>query len=465
MPIDERAVEWLRLLPPTTRFAAADVPPSLRGVLAERLGPQPNAYLGWRVARPDLSSADAFDAMVLINSSGRSVRALREVGFGRTLGFSVLPSLADPRVFAPLDNPRVAARALDFITVYRPRARLARALALLLARAGQLGRVGDRVVLARRTDSELERWLRSATTVSEVCLAISPGGISYKRKLTIQVMAPDGRVLAFSKVADAPAARRATEQESTRLLELAAYRAVIGSIPRLIDRTTIGDTFVTLLSPGPARLAPATFGSPHWDFLQALAAQTERVLAFEHSTMWAAMRATFESLEPHLSAAWQARLATTLARLGAMLGQRVLPLHLAHRDFQPGNMRQFPTGRLFVYDWEGAQPESTPLYDFFNFNFGYTFRRGAPRIDRLAAVLDLARGWCPKIDPRDLPMLFAAYLTDHALRRLTNSDLGRDRGSVVVLDAIAALLDRQGEWLGESDRVARRQAETDPARL
>jgi hypothetical protein len=177
------------------------------------------------------------------------------------------------------------------------------------------------------------------------------------------------------------------------------------------------------------------------------------------------MQASFESLAPHLSSAWRARLTATLARLGTVLGPTRLLLRLAHRDFQPGNMRQFPSGKLFVYDWEGAQPESTPLYDFFNFNFVYTFRRGAPRTDRLASVLELARAWCPEIDPRRLPLLFAAYVTDHALRRLTNSDLGRDSGSVAVLDAIAELLDRQGDWLGESDRVAQLHPETDPARL
>lgn len=447
MPIDERSVEWLRLLAPATRFPVNSAPPGLREVLSGRLGPDPNAYFGWRVDRSQLPPAGQVEAMVLLNPSHIAVADLRALGFSHTVSFSVLPSLADPRVLAPLDNARVAARALDFITVYQPLARLARAATLQIARTGQLGRVGDRIVLARRADTRLEQWLRSATGLPTACLAISPGVASYKRKVTIQVMAPDGQVVAFAKVADSPAARRATELESARLLELASHQKLAGAIPRLIDRACVEDAFVTVISPGPSRLAPARFGSPHWDFLATLAEATGRTLPFGESTMWSTMHAGFELLESQLSLAWRSRLAATLARVRALLAETPLRMGVAHRDFQPANMRQFSNKRLFVYDWEGAEPTATPLYDFFNYNFLSTFARGTPGTDRLAFVLNLAHTWCPRVDERLLPVLFAAYVADHALRRLANSNLDRDRGSVVVLAAIAELLDRQGEWL------------------
>jgi hypothetical protein len=157
-----------------------------------------------------------------------------------------------------------------------------------------------------------------------------------------------------------------------------------------------------------------------------------------------------EALQPRLSTAWGARLNATLSRVRAILAHVDLPLSLAHRDFQPGNTRQFPDGRLFVFDWEGAQPESTPLYDFFNFDFLHSSRlRNTPNIN--AYLGESSRKWGPDIDPRLLPALFATYLADHTVRRLTNSVLSRDALSVQVLNSVAKLLDRQGEWLGSLD--------------
>src|SRR5450631_2545564 len=230
--LDERSLEWLRLLPADARFAVEGGSPRLHALLRERLAPQPTAFVGWGLSRRQMPASAGYGSMVLINASDVSAAQLRALGFACTLSFTVLPSLADPRVFAPLDSRLAAASALDFITLYHPIARLQRALSIQAARLGQLGRIGDRVLVARRQESELEGWLRTATGARAVYLAFSPGGISHKRKLTIQVTAADGRVLGFAKLASMPAAREATEREFAWLTELTQYSSLKGRIPR-----------------------------------------------------------------------------------------------------------------------------------------------------------------------------------------------------------------------------------------
>src|SRR5437016_12056168 len=100
--MDERSIEWLRLLPADSRFVVQGGPPGLAELLADRLGPNPNAFLGWRVGPRQLPATDSYQAVVLINPRGISRGHLRALGFGRTLSFCALPSLADPRMFAPL---------------------------------------------------------------------------------------------------------------------------------------------------------------------------------------------------------------------------------------------------------------------------------------------------------------------------------------------------------------------------
>lgn len=451
--MDERSVDWLRLLPPGARFTLERPPSELRNLLSPRIGPGANAYLSWRPKLAQLPALDAYQSVVLVNPRGITPETLRTRGFAHTLAVCALPSLADPRVYAPLDNRAVAASALDFFTPYRLLPRLKRELSALLARLGQLGRLGDTLLLGRRTDSELERWLATATGLERVYLAISPGSIGFKRKLTMQVTRVDGHVVGFTKLATSAAARRTLEAECVWLRELSAHAELTGRIPRLIDSVISADASLTFLSPGPSGIAPARFGAAHAAFLATITAATRRMLSFDQSAMCASMHASLSALEPRLSVAWRARLASTLQRVAAMLGEAPLSMSLAHRDFQPGNMRQFPGGRLFVYDWEGAQPECTPLYDLFNFTFLESVRRGTSSAQLLATVTAAARRWQPNVDERLLPICFAAYLADHALRRLTNSDLARDARSVFVLEAIAALLDGQGAWLSPAHRA------------
>jgi hypothetical protein len=110
-------------------------------------------------------------------------------------------------------------------------------------------------------------------------------------------------------------------------------------------------------------------------------------------------------------------------------------------------MRLARDGRLFVYDWEGAQAESTPMYDLFNFDFLHNQRLDQLQTDVSSYLAEIVRRWRPEVDSDLLPALFAAYLVDHTLRRLTNSDLGRDVMGVSVLKSIAQVLDAQADWL------------------
>jgi hypothetical protein len=43
------------------------------------------------------------------------------------------------------------------------------------------------------------------------------------------------------------------------------------------------------------------------------------------------------------------------------------PMVVAHRDFAPWNVRWWPEG-VFVFDWEYAVEQASPLHDFFHFH-------------------------------------------------------------------------------------------------
>lgn len=448
--MDERLTEWLHLLPPHSQLVLHEVPEAIHQLFETRCANDGDTLVGWRTQRSELRLLDRFNSAVLLNPRGISTSTLRAAGFQHSQEFAVLPSFKNARILVQLDSPHAAARGLDFFIVHHPISKLVKSAAAQLARAGTLRHVCDTVLLARRARSDLEAQLEQLTHLSPVHLAISTGAPSQKRKPTVQIMTGKGRVVAFAKYATTAAAKASIRRESSWLKALARHGQLDGAIPTLIGELSSLNRAVSVLTPGPTLCAPNTFGTAHQAFLARLAGATGQRLDFLHSEMWQSLQDTLERLTPQLSQAWRERLIASLTSIRAGLAGRPLRLSTAHRDFGPWNMRLWPDGSLFVLDWEAGQAQSTPLYDSFNFHFlvdlkGY---RSPGKVYR--QTLQACRRWSVEadyVDERLLPHFFLAYLTDHVLRRLATATLPYDKGTSLVLDIAAELLDHQGEWL------------------
>jgi hypothetical protein len=162
--------------------------------------------------------------------------------------------------------------------------------------------------------------------------------------------------------------------------------------------------------------------------------------------MWDNLWTTLESRSVSLPTETRSLITAVVKRLGDALDSIPLPFSMAHRDFGPWNTRQFSDGRVFVLDWEGGQAETSPLYDFFNFQL-LTYlpglkvtgaAHGARRI--LDHVLAASRTWYAAIDGELARHLFMLYLIDHSLRRRANSEAPYDDETRIVL----ALTDELG---------------------
>jgi hypothetical protein len=170
--------------------------------------------------------------------------------------------------------------------------------------------------------------------------------------------------------------------------------------------------------------------------------------------MWRRILAERASLEPRLPLEWRTRLAASIQKLQVGLGESKLDVCLAHRDFAPWNTRVFEDGRLFVFDWELSEPETTPLYDLFHFLLvdHVSIRRRAAVRTIAARLLASGMSWATHYGEGMVSLLFLAYLVDRALSRLTHSlwraNLEHDR----FLHMIGALLDSSDHWMPGQDR-------------
>jgi hypothetical protein len=459
--IDDRAVEWMHLLPPPGRFVFGRVPEALPELLtarraaaeSESTGKVGAAYVGRAVRPEELPALAGYQSLVLLNPRGLDLRALRAAGFGHTLAYCAYPSLDRVRLLLPLNHARAASRGLDFMAAAGSLARLKQAVLIVLARAGQLKQAGDTLILARHGRSELEASLADVTGLSRMCLAVSVGNPGPYRKLTIQVASVEGRVVAYAKVARGRAAKESVTRESASLAALAAYPQLRGALPTVLADLEIGDTLVSVQTPGPTGLWPARFGRAHHAFLLALSESTGRLGRCSESLMWQTMRSSFAALQSQISPAWRQRLTAAIDRVETRLNGKEILLSTAHGSFTPWNTRLYPDRRLFVFDWEFAQPQSLPLYDFFHFHLtsGMSLGHRKPSEQIVGDMFRAAHSWEWGLDRTTLADAFLGYLIDRSVRRLqyrswrmSTSSRGQ---SDLFLESVATILDRRNEWL------------------
>jgi len=146
--------------------------------------------------------------------------------------------------------------------------------------------------------------------------------------------------------------------------------------------------------------------------------------------MMARMSETLGRVGPRMPEPLSARLEQALEHVREELGPVSVPLSLCHRDFAPWNTRIGPRG-LFVFDWDGAQEGTIPLYDLFHFQAiqSALFGRRVPLPDRAFLRRSLDELW-PE-GHRYLPWLYLVYLLDMSLyygeARVLAPDAGEDR--------------------------------------
>jgi hypothetical protein len=447
--MDDRSVDWLSFVSPDARFVTPRVPEALQALLRDRVAPDGTSYLGWETHRAELEQLGRFESVVLMRPKGIRGPDLERIGFRHTLDLSVLPSLNQARWFIPSAPPRIAARALDLYVPYRLGARVKKRAVSLLARAGLLGRVGDRVVLGRRAESALERGIGRATGGTAAYLALSTGSGQAQRKPTLQVMGNDGHVIGYAKLAQSEESREALGREATWLRTLAGWPDLRGAVPRLIASFEIDDIVANIQTPGPRRAAPTTFGPAHHAFLRALVAETRRCMPFRQSAGWRLWLETLDGIEARISPNWRDRLRAALGTLSAVLGDRDLTVATAHRDFRPRNHRLTDDGRLFVFDWELAQPEMIPLYDVMHFEIeAYAMFEGGTRVETIAArIFDACGRWGAGLSTELVRCQLLGYLVDRSISRLQHERLREVSRGDPLLRLMAAILDRQGEWM------------------
>ena len=302
--------------------------------------------------------------MVSLNPSNSTKNDLASQGYTNTRVFFSLPSLTSPRWLFPLGNGRCAHEGLQIYKPYAKAARVLKGLLTTMVVAHCSRFVPHQVLVASRGPLPLEALVREVTAECQPVFALSLGTEMRFRKLTVQVMRPDGEILGYIKLPLTDGAVERVRHEARTLDHLWSFPALRSHIPQVLYSGEWGDGTILFQSGGPSRPGPVLFNRQCEEFLQLL--WGIRTTEKPGHVLWEEVAARWRKAEPSLASGWQALSQAALAKAKRELDGVMVPCGVAHGDFAPWNTR-VGDGQLYVFDWEFASWETPNLWDIFHF--------------------------------------------------------------------------------------------------
>ena len=411
------ALTWLQLFPRGIGVSCASgMPPWLYDMLARREGvaTPPRVLAAWNKPWHELLvDLPHWQGVAAINCPDATTKRLEAAGFTYARRFAIVPSLEQPRWFISLDSAKAAASSFSIYTPARRSAHLKKKLATIAARLRLPIWYRDSIIVASRTPPPIENMLAELFPGTKLRLGLSAGAPApaINRKASAAVMATDGEVLGFVKMAGTAVSRRIMEHEAEILPALADRGALEAATPRLLYAGEVDGRYLTVQAPLPGKPAPAFMTPAHQQFLARLRCGPSKSAAA--TRMIAALAQHIADLP-----APQPQLAETLDELMPTLEQMSVTSTIVHGDFAPWNLR-IRRGEISAFDWEYGELDGLPLVDEAHFTLqrGFQMENWTPAQAR-QCLADIAAAQPLGLEPQQVGAIHAVYLLDQIVRLL-----------------------------------------------
>lgn len=366
-------------MPSTTRLLEfpADAEPSGRDTLLARAL---KVFVGSAVRqiREEKELTDFEDsaagAVFSLSPSAELRKAIKKRGFIHNHTFIALPSRGVPRWIVPTHSRNAIVAATQ---IYEPHKWVMRLLKRSFIGATKMGWTGlcyPKVLVATKDTLTLERLVSAVTSESKPVFALSVGRQAAVRKLTVQVMCPNGEILGYMKLPLTSAAAERVRNEARILQKLWTFPALRPHIPRLLYAGEWCGTYVLFQCPLQGARGPTSFTEMHRSLLQKLLAV--HAVRMSGRSLIEGIGANWKQSVPWLGAEWERLGQEVLERASRDLEGKLLRCGLVHGDFAPWNTRVWDE-RLLLFDWESATWAAPASWDIFHFQVhaSYFFRK------------------------------------------------------------------------------------------
>ncbi len=405
---------WKHLLPADVACTSDGGPTWLQqGMAASGRNDGRAIRVTWGGSAAGLPSSDRCEGIVAINCRGLRAAELRRAGYGYVRRFAILPNAHALRWLIPLESGPIASAAFQLLAPIRASARIKHALARAAARSGLPLWYQDRICIALRSVPPLEEMLRRVLSSDRIGVALSSGapGPIERRKPSLVVVDPDGRTLAFAKVAASPVSDELVRHEADVLRFLDACAPAVHA-PRVLFAGSVDGRYLLVQSPLAGDPPRAALTPAHERLLERMRLRTQKPFA---ATAWATALGRRLTAAP----ASDRELGRMFDSVTRVLDDEPLPAAIVHGDFVPWNLREIG-GTLAACDWENASPDGLALVD---------------EIHHRLVVGHLMQGWSAARAQRELDVLARTHPLGVAPAHVTAVALA------CVLDFVLRLVD------------------------
>jgi hypothetical protein len=409
------ALTWLQLFPRGIGVACDTGPSWFAHLLGRRTGVNeeipPKLLAVWEKKWAELADLPRWDGLAAINCRDISNAKLESAGFTYVRRFAIIPNLQNPRWFISLDSPRAAAASFNLYTPARASARIKRKAAKWAALMRLPIWYRDQIVIASRQPPPLERKLSQLFPGTQLRLGLSAGAPepARNRKASGAIMAPDGTIVGFVKIAGSDISRGIMEHEVEILTALADRTRLKFSAPKLLFAGEVDGRFLTVQTPLAGGPAVAKMTPAHLRFLESLrSGEIKPAGSTRMVTMLRDRIAALPEAHPELTA--------TLEQFLPTLESTQVPSTIVHGDFAPWNLR-IHRGTISAFDWEYGELDGLPLIDETHYTLQLGYLLNNWDFDRAhRCLLDLAASKPMGLAAEQVQAIQAMYLLDNIVR-------------------------------------------------
>ncbi len=391
------------------------------------------------------------------SGSGGAVRVSTgpvPAGYRAVERFAVVPSLRRAEFLVPLRSRRTAWAALSRYNALRPlRTRLPRRLLAAGMRLGLAQRLlRDRLVVcvARHAGADelaellIADHLRRLLGVPELAMAIGIGPPNAYRKPTLQLFAPDGRALGYTKVGWNPVTARLVRNEARVMAALATRPPTTVSVPALLAAGAWRGLELVVTAPLPGgvrRYRPFEVVPPPVTTREIAALKgATRAMPLAVSPWWAGVWREADAAPDELRVV----LASYLRAVEERWGHLPLEFGAWHGDWVSWNLAR-EGERLHAWDWEHSADDVPVGFDLVHWHFQMALvREGRGVVEAVRRCTERGLPLLAELGvaPEAAPAVVACYLLEILLRDWRSVQAGGHWTAHLYPDILRVLADR-----------------------
>lgn len=386
--------------------------------------------------------------------------------------FLALPNKQTPKYIFPLKSAKISVASLKLYNplIFRRKIQIAILKALFKTRLIKYILPSNLKIKGISNTKfgylkKIIKWLSEVLNEQNLAFAIFTGTPGTYRKITVQVMDSNAKILSYVKIAHTEQAKNNLQNERDILEHLKSLKITSATTPEVIKIIEEDEKLIMVQSTlqGDFNFCPMKLDERHIMFLSEIFSKTATYEKFENSISFQTVVKRISEIDTCLSSVWKERFKKGLNVIEQYLGPIEIPLGLCHYDFKPWNISiDKKNKKLFVFDWELARRKWIPFCDIFHFiiqpailvkkHAAYKIFHNIIHLNSHCSQLLLSYSNSIKVDPNLYHYLLIFYLCDvnsfYLKKQLLSVD--KDEGEDMYLNEMGNLLDLGIEDYGKS---------------